>query len=81
MVCGGVEEIGVGFQQWCVTGSQARKEDRVRPVASGHEILGPNEPAMHFRCRRIYRWWIYKRPADEGSRGGIEDGPRGVAGG
>ncbi len=25
-VCGGVEEIGVGFQQWCVAGSQARKE-------------------------------------------------------
>ncbi len=21
-VCGGVEEIGVGFQQWCVAGSQ-----------------------------------------------------------
>ncbi len=28
-VCGGVEEIGVGFQQRCVAGSQARQEDRV----------------------------------------------------
>ncbi len=26
-VCGGVEEIGVGFQQWCVAGSQARLEN------------------------------------------------------
>ncbi len=34
-VCGGAEEIGVGFQQWCVAGSQARQEDRVRSVASG----------------------------------------------
>ncbi len=41
IVCGGVEEIGVGFQQWSVAGSQARKEDRVRSVASGHAILGP----------------------------------------
>ncbi len=29
-VCGGVGEIGVGFQQWSVAGSEARKEDRVR---------------------------------------------------
>ncbi len=29
-VCGGVEEVGAGFQQWGVTGSQAHKEDRVR---------------------------------------------------
>ncbi len=28
-VCGGVEEIGVGFQQWIGTGSKARGEDRV----------------------------------------------------
>ncbi len=42
-VCGGVEEIGVGFQQWCLAGSQARKEDRVRSVASGRGILGPGE--------------------------------------
>ncbi len=70
-VCGGVEEIGVGFQQWGVAGSQARKEDRVRSVASGHAILGPGEPAIHLRCPRIYRWWIYKRLVDEGSRGGI----------
>ncbi len=44
-VCGGVEEIGVGFQQWSVVGSQARKEDRVRSAASGQAILGPGEPA------------------------------------
>ncbi len=57
----------------------ARKEDRVRSVASGHAILGPGEPAIHLRCPRICRWWICKRPADEGSRGGIGDGPREVA--
>ncbi len=45
-VCGEVEEIGVGFQQWCVAGSQARKEDRVRSVASWRAILGPGEPAV-----------------------------------
>ncbi len=33
-VCGGVEEIGVGFQQWSVAGSQARKEDRVRSAVA-----------------------------------------------
>ncbi len=32
-VCGGVEEIDVGFQQCCAAGSQALKEDRVRSVA------------------------------------------------
>ncbi len=35
-VLGGVEEIGLGFQQWSVAGSQARKEDRVRSVAVGN---------------------------------------------
>ncbi len=34
-VCGGVEEIGVGFQQQNVASSNARKEDRVRTVANG----------------------------------------------
>ncbi len=79
-VCEGVEEIGVGFQQWSVAGSQARKEDRVRSVASGNAILGPGEPAIHLRCPRICRWWIPERPADEGSRGGIGDVPMMVAG-
>ncbi len=45
-VCGGVEEIGVGFQQWGVAGSQARQKDRVSSVASGRPILGPGEPAI-----------------------------------
>ncbi len=44
-VCGGVEEIGIGFQQRNVAGSQARKEDRVRTVVSGHSIVGPGESA------------------------------------
>ncbi len=81
VVCGGVEEVGVSFQQWSVAGSQALKEDRVRSAASGHAILGPGGPAIHLRCLRTCRWWIYKRPADEGSRGGIGDGPRRAAGG
>ncbi len=80
-VCGGVDDIGVGFQQWSVAGSQARKEDRVSSVVSGHAILGPGEPVIHLRCPQICRWWIYKCPADEGSRGCIGDGPRKVAGG
>ncbi len=74
-VGGGVEEIGVGFQQWCVAGLQARKEDHVRSVARGHAILRPGEPAIHLRCPEICRWWIYNRPADEGSRGGIGNVP------
>ncbi len=45
-VCRGVEKIGVGFQQWCVAGLQARKKDCVRSVASGRAILGPGEPAI-----------------------------------
>ncbi len=77
-VCGGVEEIGVGFQQWSVAGSQARNEGRVRWVANGHAILGPGEPPIHPRCPRICRWWIYKRPEDEGSRGGIKPHPPSV---
>ncbi len=39
----GVEEVGVGFQQWSVASSQARKEDRARSVASGLAVLGPGE--------------------------------------
>ncbi len=38
-VCGGVEEIGLGFPKWSVAGSEARDKDRVRSVASGHAIL------------------------------------------
>ncbi len=72
---------GDGYQQWSVAGSQARKEDRVRSVASGHAIFGPGEPAMHLRCPRICRWWTCKRPVVEGSRGGRGDGPWRVAGG
>ncbi len=78
-VCGGVEEIGVGFQQWSVAGSQASKEDRIRSVASGHAILGPGEPAIGLRCPRICRWWICKRPAD--LLEAYLDGPKRVAGG
>ncbi len=55
------------------------EEDRVRSVASGRAILGPGEPAMHLHCPRICRWWIRRRPADEGSRGCIGDGPGRVA--
>ncbi len=80
-VCGGVEEIGVGFQQWRVAGSQARKEDRVHSVASGLAILGPGEPVIRLHCPPIYQWWIYKRPAVKRSHGGIGDGPRKVVGG
>ncbi len=53
-VFGGIEEIGVGIQQWSVAGSGA----------SGHAFLGPGEPAIHLHCTRICRWWIRKRPAD-----------------
>ncbi len=58
-------EIGVGVQQWSAAGSQGRMEDRVRSVVSGHAVLGLGEPAIHLRCPRFCRWWIYKRPADE----------------
>ncbi len=42
--CGGVEEIGVGFQQWSVAGSEALEEDRVRSVASGHKPFDQESP-------------------------------------
>ncbi len=32
-ICGGIEKVGVRFQQRSVTGSNVRKEDRVRTVA------------------------------------------------
>ncbi len=58
-VCGGVEEIGVCFQQRSVVGSKERKEDRVPSVANGHAIFGPGEPAIHLRYPRVCWWWIY----------------------
>ncbi len=76
-----VEEIGVGFQQWTVAGSQARKEGSVHWAASGHSIRGAGGPAIHLHCPRICRWWTYKCPADEGSRRSVGNGPRRVAGG
>ncbi len=45
-VCGGVEEIGVRFQQRSVAGSKARKVDRVRLVANGHLIFRLGETAI-----------------------------------
>ncbi len=38
-VCGGVEVIGVGFQQMSMTGSKARKEDRIRTIANSLAIF------------------------------------------
>ncbi len=35
---------GSAEEQWCVAGSQARQEDRVRSVAGSRAILGPGEP-------------------------------------
>ncbi len=49
-VCGGVEEIDVGFQQWSVADSEVREEDRVRSAGSCHASLGLEEPAMHLHC-------------------------------
>ncbi len=43
-VCGGVEEIGVGFQQWCVAGSQACQEDRVRLLVAVQSLDQENLP-------------------------------------
>ncbi len=43
-VCGGVEEIGVGFQQWCVAGSQARREDRVARLLVAMQSLDQENP-------------------------------------
>ncbi len=45
--CGGVEVICIGVQQWNVAGSEARGEDRVRSVGSGHAVIGPGEAAIH----------------------------------
>ncbi len=38
-VYGGVEEIGVSFQQMSVTGSKAGKEDRIRTIANEFAIF------------------------------------------
>ncbi len=55
-VCGGAEEICVGFRPWSVAGSLTRKEERIRSFASGHAILAPGEPAIQLRCPKISRW-------------------------
>ncbi len=54
---GGVEEIGVGFQQRSVTSSKARKEDCVRSVANGHPTFGPGGPAIKRRKSRLFHLW------------------------
>ncbi len=53
---------------------------------SVHSILlltaaGENVREIHLRCPQACWWWIYKCPADEGSRGCIENWLRSVAGG
>ncbi len=47
-VCGGVEEIDVGFQQRSLTGSKVRKEECIRSIANGHAIFGPGETAIRY---------------------------------
>ncbi len=42
-VYGGVEEIGVRFQQRRVTGSKARKDDRIPTIANGFAIFRPQK--------------------------------------
>ncbi len=41
-----------------MTGSKARKEDRVRTVANGLAAFRPGEPTIHLHCPRICRWWM-----------------------
>ncbi len=72
--CGGVEEIGVGFEQRSVTGSKTHKEDGVRSVANGHAIFSPGEPAIHLRCLRIRRRRILFCFVDKESRGTKDGG-------
>ncbi len=43
-VCGGVEEIGVGFQQWSVGGSQARKETASARLLVAMQSLDQDNP-------------------------------------
>ncbi len=40
-ICGGIEGIGVGFQQRSVVGLKARKEDRVCTTAKDFAIFKP----------------------------------------
>ncbi len=35
------------ISQWTVAGSEAREEDRVHSVGSGHAVLGQGEPSIH----------------------------------
>ncbi len=68
-VYGGVEEIGVGFQQRSVTDSKERKEDRIRTIASNFATFRSGETAIHYRCPLISWWWACEYFADERSRG------------
>ncbi len=67
----------VGLQQWSVTSSIERNEDRVRRIA----VFRPEETTIHLRCPRICWWWICEFSMDWRPRGWVEDELRMVAGG
>ncbi len=48
---------GEGLQQRNVTGSKARKEDRIRPIGNGFAILRPGKPTRHLR---FVAWYSQK---------------------
>ncbi len=53
-VCGGVEEIGVGFQQCSVAGSQARKEDCMVTSSRANAVLLVRLRAGHTPLLKAY---------------------------
>ncbi len=81
IVCGGVEEIGVGFQQRRMTGSKVCKEDHTLSIAIDFAIFRPGETCHTLRCPRISWWWICECSTDEESYGCVGDGSKRIAGG
>ncbi len=62
------------FQQLDVTGSKARKGDRVRTIANSFAVLRPGKPAIH-------REFASSGSVSVQRMGDLADGPRRVAGG
>ncbi len=79
--CGGVEEIGVGFQQPSVAGLNACKKNRIRMIVNGFALFRPGKPVIDIHCPQICWWWTCECSTGEGPRECVGNGPRRVAGG
>ncbi len=65
-IYGGIEGIGVGFQQRSAAGSKMCKKGCIHTIANGFAISRPGKPVIHLRCPRVGWYWICECCTDEG---------------